>query len=61
MLGRVESTSLRQICEGHRWQGLSAKQRLLRWCSVPQWTDRALEQDDFEGVLSPMGIRWISP
>ena len=29
--------------------------------SVPQWTDRALEQDDFEGVLSPMGIRRISP
>ena len=30
-------------------------------CGGAQWTDRALEQDDFEGVLSPMGIRWISP
>ena len=40
MLGRVESTSLRQICEGHRWQGLSAKQRLLRWCTMDRPSTR---------------------
>jgi len=29
MLGRVESTSLRQICEGHRWRGLSAQRTAM--------------------------------